>query len=291
MEKAFATATEFDRALKRAVRESGGDPGAGYRQALRDRFLCRVFRGGNRDFVLKGGSGMLARIPDARATRDVDLGLLVPMNFADVVDELVRLASSDLGDFCRFELAKTEERVDENGYSRLLKLRFASYVGAEEKDPVLIDLSLGCEPVGEIVSTEPTNRIKVPGVETSPYMLYPIADQLADKLCAIMELQPGGYPSSRMKDLVDVVLIARTQSVSAAVLSLAIVTECSRRGMALPSRFAAPDFWESDFGRFVKSNGLDVPFVVACDLAARLFDPVLEGVVGGEWIPEEALWA
>ena len=35
MEKAFATATEFDRALKRAVRESGGDPGAGYRQALR----------------------------------------------------------------------------------------------------------------------------------------------------------------------------------------------------------------------------------------------------------------
>ncbi len=62
MEKAFATATEFDRALKRAVRESGGDPGAGYRQALRDRFLCRVFRGGNRDFVLKGGSGMLARI-------------------------------------------------------------------------------------------------------------------------------------------------------------------------------------------------------------------------------------
>ena len=66
MEKAFATATEFDRALKRAVRESGGDPGAGYRQALRDRFPCRVFRGGNRDFVLKGGSGMLARIPDAR---------------------------------------------------------------------------------------------------------------------------------------------------------------------------------------------------------------------------------
>lgn len=62
MEKAFATATEFDRALKCAVRESGGDPGAGYRQALRDRFLCRVFRGGNRDFVLKGGSGMLARI-------------------------------------------------------------------------------------------------------------------------------------------------------------------------------------------------------------------------------------
>lgn len=47
MEKAFATATEFDRALKRAVRESGGDPGAGYRQALRDRFLAPALRSTN----------------------------------------------------------------------------------------------------------------------------------------------------------------------------------------------------------------------------------------------------
>ena len=74
---AYQTPAEFDRALKRALRDVGGDPGAGYRQALRDRFLCRVFRGGRADLVLKGGSGMLARIPDARATRDIDFGLLV----------------------------------------------------------------------------------------------------------------------------------------------------------------------------------------------------------------------
>lgn len=66
---AYQTPAEFDRALKRAVREAGGDPGAGYRQALRDRFLCRVFRGGRSDLVLKGGSGILARIPDARDAR------------------------------------------------------------------------------------------------------------------------------------------------------------------------------------------------------------------------------
>ena len=29
---------QLDRALKRAVRDRGGDPGDGYRQALRDRF-------------------------------------------------------------------------------------------------------------------------------------------------------------------------------------------------------------------------------------------------------------
>lgn len=34
---------QLDRALKRAVRDRGGDPGDGCRRALRDRFLRRVF--------------------------------------------------------------------------------------------------------------------------------------------------------------------------------------------------------------------------------------------------------
>ena len=59
---------------KKAVRDRGGDPGDGYRQALRDRFLCRVFSDPDGRFILKGGSGLLARIPDGRATRDIDFG-------------------------------------------------------------------------------------------------------------------------------------------------------------------------------------------------------------------------
>lgn len=44
------------------------------RQAHFDRLLCRVFsQGAQSEWVLKGGSGMLARIPDARTTKDIDL--------------------------------------------------------------------------------------------------------------------------------------------------------------------------------------------------------------------------
>lgn len=68
----FSNPAQFDRAIKRAIREFGVDPGDGYRQMLRDRFLCRVFSSSSGRFILKGGSGMLARIPDARATRDID---------------------------------------------------------------------------------------------------------------------------------------------------------------------------------------------------------------------------
>ena len=63
---------QLDRALKRAVRDRGGDPGDGCRRALRDRFLRRVFSNPDGRFILKGGSGLLARIPDGRVTRDID---------------------------------------------------------------------------------------------------------------------------------------------------------------------------------------------------------------------------
>ena len=135
MEHAYPTPGAFDRAVKKAVRLSGAEPGAGYRQALRDRFLCRVFSGGNDTFVLKGGSGLLARIPDARATRDVDFATSERVSAADALAEMERVAAIDLGDWCRFVLTKHEESMDENGYSRLLKLRFATFVGEEEKDP------------------------------------------------------------------------------------------------------------------------------------------------------------
>lgn len=63
---------QLDRAPKRAARDGGGDPGDGYRRALCDRFLCRVFSDPDGRFILKGGSGLLVRIPDGRVTRDID---------------------------------------------------------------------------------------------------------------------------------------------------------------------------------------------------------------------------
>lgn len=207
MEKAYQTPAAFDRALKKAAKATS-DPGEAYRQALRDRFLCRVFYNGNENFVLKGGSGMLARIPDARATKDLDFATCERINAFDALEEMRRIASIDLGDWCEFRLTKSEESMDENGYSRLLKLRFATFVGRDEKDPVLIDLSLDCNTTLPPERIVPANRLNVDGLENCDYLAYPLPDQLADKMCAIMELQPGGYPSSRMKDLVDVVTYA-----------------------------------------------------------------------------------
>ncbi len=118
-------------------------------------------------------------LANALATRDVDFGPVVSLDADQAVADLVERVSADLGDFCRFELTKREERMDENGYSRLLKLRFSTFVGSEEKDPVLIDPSLDCAPTGEPTvwdASSQTGRRALPGFGLPRYTCLSSAD-------------------------------------------------------------------------------------------------------------------
>lgn len=295
---AYVNEGQLDRALKKAIRNSGGDPGDKYRQALRDRFLCRVFNDSNARFVLKGGGSLLARIPDGRATRDIDFATSTHESAETALAALNSLVERDLGDFLTFRLTKREESLDENGYSRLLKLRYATFMGQEEKDPILIDLSLDCETTLPPERIKPANRIGIDGLVTCDYLVYPLPDQLADKLCAIMELQPGGYQSSRMKDLVDVVFYITNESFSLRQLHQAIASECERRDMKIPKRFSAPTTWKAKFLAFAKRNGVSpayASFDAAISLAATFFDPALQGTsesaIDATWDPNCLRWS
>ena len=200
-----------------------------------------------------------------------------------------------MGDFLTFKLDKWEESLDENGCSRLLKLRFQTFLGHEEKDPILVDLSLDCSITQPAERISPANRVCVEGLESCGYLVYPLPDQLADKLCAIMEMQPGGWPSSRMKDLVDVVYYSTNVTLLLKDLVRSIECECSRRGMSVPRRFEAPAAWAGSFAAFAKKSGIPekyAPFEAASSLASAFFDPALRGFFGHDasWDPESLRW-
>src|SRR3546814_16056440 len=79
---------------------------------------------------------------------------------------------------------------------------------------------------------------------THPYRLFPVVDQIADKVCATMRTDyPGGRRSSRVKDLVDLVVLAQTQSVDLGELRVAIATKQALSGMAPFAAFTIPDTW------------------------------------------------
>lgn len=102
----YSTWTATDKAIKAAARTISEEQGRDFHTLIRgayfDRFLSRVFdqSQGNR-WVLKGGWGMLARVPDTRATKDVDL-TTSDMSIDDAERALIEAASNDIGDHAVF---------------------------------------------------------------------------------------------------------------------------------------------------------------------------------------------
>lgn len=288
----FATGEQVERLIAKTIKQSGKEPGKTYREVLRDRLLVRLFSEGCERFALKGGSGMLARIPDARATRDIDLISTSEESVEQVMADFERLIARDMGDLFRFEVEGFEEALDDNGYARLLKIKCLTFIGAAEKDPVMIDLSLDGEMTDLPVFIVPLNRIEIPGFATADYLVYPLVDQVADKLCAMVELH-NGYPSSRVKDLVDVMLVLAHEDVNCVRMRRALATEAEKRGLAPLKAVEPPSFWRSLYPAQAKKTALPQDFV-NFDFAVTLLAAFTKPLVGeGDfsiWNHHELQW-
>jgi Nucleotidyl transferase AbiEii toxin, Type IV TA system len=85
-------------------------------------------------------------------------------------------------------------------------------------------------------------RVTMPNIEQRGYRVYPLVDHVADKIAAIFDRYgKSRSPSTRFKDLVDLVAIASAASVEAEAQIVALHSEASRRGIELPAAFEVPD--------------------------------------------------
>ena len=266
------------------------------RQEYFRRFLSRIFsEGDDSDWLLKGGTGVLARVPSGRRTTDVDL-FRANNTLDGALEELIRLARIDLGDFFRFVYTKHQSAVDgdQQPYTKGYGVDFDVYIGADKKEPLHVDLVVGAIITDEVTVTPPANRLDLPRLPSNDYRLYSIVDQIADKVCATMA-DYSGRPSSREKDLVDLVIIAKTQTVSADSLRHAIDAEARARSLMPFTDLTIPTTW----GRRYAKEAKDVPYCAdyrSADLAGELMrtfiDPVIRGEISGKtWSPDSLAWS
>jgi Nucleotidyl transferase AbiEii toxin, Type IV TA system len=259
------------------------------------RFLSRVFSdGADSEWVLKGGTGLLARIPSTRSTLDIDLycdGFTIDQALMD----LRRLADVDLGDHFRFSYVEHHASVvgDQQPYVDGYRVSFDTYIGAQHKGRVNIDLATGAGLTAPVTTAEPASRLPLPRLTSHPYRLYPIVDQVADKLCATVELHHD-RPSTREKDLVDLAVIAVTQSVDGTALTHAVEVESRRRRMHPLVHFEVPRTW----GRGYAAMARRVPYLAnystidaATELIGSFIEPALTGTaVSRSWTPDTLTW-
>jgi hypothetical protein len=131
------------------------------------------------------------------------------------------------------------------------------------------------------------------GIEPLELPAIPLAQHLAEKVHAYTRSYgTAGRPSTRPKDLIDIMLIADSQPLEAAVREALKHTFETRARQALPgSLHAPPSEWAPLYGRLAEEVGLEPDLTAAFERAAAFLDSVLSGAAHGSWDAEVSVWA
>lgn len=266
------------------------------RQFAYDRALARLFSSADADkWVLKGAGALLARIRVSRHSKDVDM--LYGVGEADVdeaVDALREALNIDLQDFFAFRITRVARLHEE---AKGQRVHVTASLGPAAFSSFHIDVVVGGSMTAEPDTAAPLVPVVIEGLARPRYRVFPVADHLADKFCATFDAYaPTGTrePSSRVKDLVDIAIIATTQTVDSAALRLAVSTNAEARSLELPAAFSVPDptSWSVRYATVAADAPGDVPgYGEATRLAGLLFRAVADSTVTGSWDPRAQRWA
>lgn len=261
------------------------------RQMAYDRLLERLYLVDN-DWIVKGAAALLARDIAVRATIDVDI--YRQASSRDIAEaELRAAAGRDIGDWFTFEIGARRPLSDA---ADGVRLPVNAFIGTAVWASFHVDLvGQGLRMTGEPEAVPPLARVVMPDVEQHGYLAYPLVDHVADKVAAIFELHGrDGTPSTRYKDLVDLVAIIIAASLPAEAQMAALQSEAARGGIRLPKRFVSPDdlLWGPGYAAEAARSLLPIAhsLVQALAVVGPCLDPLLDGTARGTWDPKERRW-
>lgn len=288
----YATPPAFRRALtdqlKAAAKEGRWAFQQLQRQVAYDRLIARLYPIDD-GWIVKGATALLARDIGARGTLDVDLYRRAAREVAE--GELRRAAATDVGDWFRFEVGGGTA-IGNNA----VRLPVDARIGVTTWVGFHVDL-IGSDVhmTGQPEDVPPLARGLIPEVEQRGYRAYPLVDHVADKVAATYERHgQEGRPSTRFRDLVDLVAIVKGASVPAEAQSDALRSEFERRGLTVPARFDVPDhvLWERGYAAEARRSLLDTARTLAAALAVvnPFIDPLLDRTAVGSWDRCSGAW-
>jgi predicted nucleotidyltransferase component of viral defense system len=163
------------------------------------------------EWILKGGFALELRLGDpARTTKDIDIDWAV--GESDAVELLLAAAALDLDD--RFEFSLERVRAADDA-QRGQRWAITAVLAGREFERVAIDLEFATRPVLEPNTIVGSDLLDFAGIDPVPVPTVAIEQHVAEKLHAYTRRYAGDAPSSRVKDLVDLVVIPGHRSSTA----------------------------------------------------------------------------
>ncbi len=260
------------------------------RQLAYDRLLERVYIR-DQAWILKGATALLAREIGVRATIDIDLYRAIDSDSAEA--SLRAAAQTDIGDWFVFEVGPTRAAGDAASARRLpVTARVGNTIWASfHVDIAGPDLRM----TGRPERVRALVRLGMPDLEQHGYRAYPLVDHIADKVAAMYESHgTTRAASTRFRDLVDLVAIAVSATITGGPLLQSVRSEAARRGTTLPDRLVVPDpsTWEAGYRAEARRSLLAEATTLdaALHVVGGFIDPVLDGSVSGTWDPRTRRW-
>jgi hypothetical protein len=260
------------------------------RQFAYDRLLERLYLT-DQDWIVKGATALLAREIGVRGSLDIDLYRHAGHEKAE--SDLRAAAAADIGDWFRFELGNSQVM---DTATRGARIPVIAYVGATQWAKFQIDLvGADVKMTGVPEDVPSLARVAMPDVEQHGYRAYPLVDHIADKIAAIFQRYgPTRTPSTRYRDLVDLVAITTSASVAADAQMAALGSELQRRDLPTPSQFDVPsrDLWERGYSAAATNSLLPIALTLdeALDVVRSFAEPLFDGTAGGTWDPAARAW-
>lgn len=291
----YATPAAFRAALEarlNATARAGGRPVGHARKLVAfTRLLARLERAAPDRWVLKGGFALELRVPgQARTTRDVDIDWDTSLD--DAATALVEAAALDLGDHFAFDIRRVGA-VDIGSAGGGVRFHADAYVAGRLFEPLLVDVGLGSELL------RPPDELTAPDLldfaEIAPAHVRAIAleQHIAEKLHAYTRRYGDKRPSSRVKDLIDLVLMSELASFEFDRLRDVIVRVFDARAThELPASVPAPPSeWALPYRTLAAEVGLDLDPAIGYGLVVMFLDPVLAAEPGlVDWDAEARSW-
>ena len=255
-----ALRTALEERLKRTSREEGIDLQRLRRRVAFDRFLARLFGGANTNWVLKGGYAMELRFQTARTTKDLDFTVRVAPAGpgAALLKQLQDVGAVDAEDFFTFRIGEAMMDLDGAPYGGS-RYPVESIMGGRTFVKFHLDVGIGDVVLDPLEPAKMRDWLGFAGIPVPSVPMIQREQQFAEKLHAYT-LPRIVAPNSRVRDLVDLVLLIQSGTLESNRVVEALRATFGRRAThSVPEVLdPPPEDWNSPFTRLAAECRLEL---------------------------------